>query len=115
MGLIEISYTKKLEDGTELPGAVSYNMPEGTDAKIQTWGEDVVNSKVEAAVIIDIQRICRAAESPEAAQLMMDSYVPGISRQRGKSGYSKSALIEALKGLPKEKIQELLELAKTAA
>lgn len=110
----EISYTKKLEDGTEVPGTVIYNMPETVADKIQAWGEAITNSRIETAVIIDIQRVCRAAESPEKAQEIVSSYVPGISRQRGKAGYSKSALIEALKGLSKEKIEELLEMAKAS-
>lgn len=112
---MEISYTKKLDDGTEQPGTVIYNMPEAVEGKLQAWGEDVTNSKIETAVVIDIQRICRAADSPEKAQEIVSSYAPGVSRQRGKAGYSKSALMEALKGLSKEKIEELLEMAKATA
>lgn len=107
-----ISYSKK-EGGEESHGEVTYGMPETIEEAVQHFGEDVVLSKACASITIDIQRICRSADSPEAAQIAVDKFLPGVARARTISGVSKKALMELLKGLSKEKLQELMESAKT--
>ena len=107
----EISFGKKNEDGTiEDIGTVTLNVPETLDEAKQMWGEDVVLSKCIASVIIDAQRIARAAESSEKAQEAIAAWTPGIAKTRG-GGMSQAAIAKKLKGLSPDKLKELLAQA----
>ena len=111
MGARSISYTKRLEDGNEYSGQVTYNMPEGVESKVQAWGESVVDSKVEQSVVIDVQAMCRRAKDAEHAQELTDSYIPGVARVRATGGVSKKAISDKIKEMQRtdpEKLKALL-------
>lgn len=108
----EISFgTKDEETGKIIKiGTVTLQVPETLDEAKQMWGEEVALSKCIQAVIIDAQRIARAAEDPDKAQDALNSWTPGIARERA-GGMSTSALAKKLKELDPDKLKELLELA----
>ena len=108
----EVSFgTKNEETGKiEKIGSVILQVPESLDEAKQMWGEDVSLSKCIQAVIIDAQRIARAAEDPDKAQEALASWTPGIARERA-GGMSTSALAKKLKELAPDKLKELLEMA----
>ena len=108
-----ISYVKKNEDGSEFAGQVTMNFPETIEEMIATWGDNVAYQKAKAQIVIDARRFCYTAETPEAAQEIINSWVPGATRSRMTSGVSKKALLELLKDMSKDDIAALI--AKAAA
>lgn len=108
---MEINYTKRDEQtGESISGTAVMNMPETIEEAVQMWGEDVCLSKLLSAVVINAQAICRAADSPEAAQEAINSFVPGVSRQRA-GGPSQKAIVNAIKNISKERLAQLLKEA----
>ena len=117
---MELSYGKKNEAGEVVDiGTVVLKVPETLDEARSMWGEEVVLSKAVASVVIDAQRIARSADTPDKAQEHLNSWAPGVSRERA-SGMSMTALAKKFKALGPEKIKELLasagiDLKKTTA
>lgn len=92
-------------------GEVTFNMPDSLEEASQMWGEEVTLNKAQQAVIIDVQRICRAAEGDiEKAQENVNKFVPGVTR-RDSGGPSMASIKEALKGKSKEEIAALFAAA----
>ena len=112
---ILIKYEKTLEDGSKEEGQVTMMVPEGFDETNQMWGEEVGMSKMIAKVKIDAQNICRNADNAEKAQELINSWVPGVTRER-EGGTSKKAIVELIKGanLTKEELAELVAKIKGA-
>jgi len=105
----EIHYKKTDKDtGEVIEGSVTFNEPESVEEAISMWGEDVCLSNLMASVVISVQRIARAADSPEAAQEAVSKFVPGVSRRTG--GPTKSALLKELKGINESELAALIDM-----
>jgi len=115
MKATNINYSIKVPEGAEpQTGTVSMNFPETAEEAIQVWGEEVVLKKCLAQVTIDARRLCYEAENEEQAQEMVNSFTPGIGRERSSSGVSQKALIGLMKellakGKTKEEIMAMLQ------
>ena len=89
-------------------GEVVALLPTLVEEAKEKYGEEVTLSKIIQAVKIDMQRICRAFEGDdEKAQAAINSFIPGVSRERSSDGTSVSAASKAIKELPKEKQDEI--------
>lgn len=95
--------------GIEFSGEVSANLPETTQEAVDKWGEAVCLSKINSAVTIDYQRVCRSSEGDDVtAQTAVDSFVPGVSTGRTAGGFSKKAMMEKLMSMTPEDREALL-------
>jgi len=112
---ITISYSKKDEEGAEYSGSVTMNFPEDVDEMASVYGGEVVFQKAKAQIVIDARRLCYEAETPEKAQELVDSFVPGVSRVRTISGMSKKAFLDLFSKLPKEEQEAMIAEAKARA
>ena len=117
-----ISYSGKVkaEDGTmtEYNGEVTASMPTTIEEAIEKYGADVVLSKCNASVTIDLQRVARSSNGDnEEAQKAVDTFVPGVARPRTGGGMSQKAILTACKGMSEAELTQLLAdvAAKTAA
>ncbi len=94
------------KDGSGPSFKGTYDMPATLADKVAAWGEEVVNSKVAAAVVIDVQagirrqlvdvtnkegKVTTAAKSSAEIQAWCDSYKP----EGGTRGTKQSALEKA--------------------
>ena len=110
MKATNINYSIKVAEGQEpQSGTVSMNFPESVEEAVQMWGEEVVLKKCLSQVTIDARRLCYEAEGEEQAQEMVNNFTPGVGRERTSSGFSKKALLELLKGRPKEEVEAFIK------
>jgi len=107
---LEINFTKTVEDGENIHGSVEMNVPETTEEAAKIYGEDVVYGLMLAALKVDAQRICRAAETVEGAQAAISEWVPGVKRARV-GGVSEDALVARLQKLSPDKLASILAKA----
>ena len=109
MKAVNIDYSiKSTVEGEEAQSyKVSINFPESVEEAVQQWGEELVLNKCLAQVKIDARRLCYEAENEERAQEMVNSFTPGVGKERTSSGISKKALYALLKGKSKEEIVAL--------
>lgn len=100
MKQMSINYSKKREDGTEFAGQVTMNCPENLNELSSMWGAEVGYQKAMAQITIDARRLCYEADTPEEAQELVNNFTPGVSRSRSTGGFSKKAMLEAIKANP---------------
>ncbi len=113
---VTINYSKKdKETQEEISGAVTFPMPETVDEAVQMWGEEVCLGKLSQSVVINVQSVARAAENTEAAQESVNKFTPGVTRTRASGGFSQKAMLEAMKGLPKEELAAIMAQAAEVA
>ena len=94
-----VAVSAKLSGEGAVPVTVEYEFGESLNELVEKYGEDVVFSRVKAALTIDLQSLIRrgisASKSQEEIQTMVAEWKPGV-----RSGVRKS---------PEAKIKDLLE------
>ena len=118
MGDVGITYSKEVvvtdpETGEtkrskEAIGQVTYNMPDSVEEAIQRFGEEVALDLLNANLLIRIRAVAKGCDSVDAAQGVLNSWIPGVSRERESGGVSMKAIAAAFKGLSAEKRAEIL-------
>ena len=110
---LELSYGTKDKETGEIveAGQINLRVPETLDEARSMWGEEVALSKAISAVKVDAQRIARSAENADKAQEAINSWVPGVAKERESTGASLENFAKKLSKMPKEKLAELLAKA----
>lgn len=104
-----VEYKFKDEQNEVVEGEVLYSFPETVEEAVQKFGEATVMSHLNRNIKIALQAVCRGSESPEAAQKIADSWVPGITRTRsGGSSSIEAKAKKALDALDMDAIKKLL-------
>lgn len=95
------------------PIKVTYDIPDDIDGAVKKWGHEVVYNRFRAALVVDIQGLCRSKATKEDGaavpvadvQKALDAWQPGV-KQRGKSAEEKA--IEAFDKLSPEERDAVL-------
>ncbi len=82
----ELGFTKNVKDAEgkvtdSWKGNVTVMNPETLDEAAQMFGSDVALALLQDALDVKRQAVCRSADNQDAAQKLMDSYMPGIKRK----------------------------------
>jgi hypothetical protein len=98
---------------------VEVSCPSSLQEKIDTWGEEAVNSLAERMFSTDVGNRCRAmlnnAETTiEAVMKYAESAIPGMKRTPGPKKISAKSAAAAIPSMTPDELKKLLALARAA-